>query len=767
MSASYPEDVQSSEPGFTSATPSTFESFRSSGQLESMPPPQQQSQPQTQTQTQPPSLPPLPPHSDQNNEGTRSKRRRGKANVANESPNPGQSEEQGTGNTKKPVRPRSWTWEHFKKDDSGPKPRAICKWCGASYAADSHKNGTSNLKSHLLSQCRKFPKDSLDPTQKTLVMQQLKKEEGNGLGNCLTSVSFDPDLCRQALARMIIIDELPFRFVEGEGFRYFMSVLQPKLHIPGRISVARDCWNLFMNEKHKLKSVFVNSNQSVCLTTDCWTSVQNLNYLCLTAHFIDQDWKLQKRILNFCLIKNHKGETIGRKIEKCLLNWGISRVFSITVDNASSNDVAICYLKGRMEDWNSHPLKGEHLHVRCCAHILNLVVNDGLKDMHSSISKIRNAVRYVRASPSRMDRFKSCIKEARIQDCSCVQLDVPTRWNSTYIMLDSALKFQKAFKRLSERDAEFVMMQGGIPKNEDWDNARCFVRFLKIFSDVTKKVSGSTFVTSSSYFHHFCSILSSLKTWADSNDILLKGMATKMKAKHDKYWGNLRNMNMMIFVAVVLDPRYKIKFVEWSFQRLFEKEDADFLCGKVKEVFNDLFNSYRVALNSDQAHQSAQHSQDVDMDDSAFDDVRFAAAFENDVQASESVNTNEVDLYLMESLEKPVDPSSFDILTWWKVSSNNYKYPVLSQIARDILAMPVSTVASESAFSTGGRVLNQYRSSLTPKTVEALICAQNWFRANSLPIDLEESFEEFEKLEKELEPIPQLIDEEGSGDESD
>ncbi|XP_020967541.1 zinc finger BED domain-containing protein DAYSLEEPER-like [Arachis ipaensis] len=148
-------------------------------------------------------------------------------------------------------------------------------------------------------------------------------------------------------------------------------------------------------------------------------------------------------------------------------------------------------------------------------------------------------------------------------------------------------------------------------------------------------------------------------------------MATKMKVKHDKYWGNLRNMNMMIFVAMVLDPRYKIKFVEWSFQRLFEKEDVDFLCSQVKEVFNDLFNSYRVALNSDQAYQSAQHSQDVDMDDSAFDDVCFTTAFENDVQASESVNTNEVDLYLMESLEKPVDPSSFDILTWWKVSSNN------------------------------------------------------------------------------------------------
>ncbi|MCI67885.1 oligoribonuclease, partial [Trifolium medium] len=41
----------------------------------------------------------------------------------------------------------------------------------------------------------------------------------------------------------------------------------------------------------------------------------------------------------------------------------IDKVFTITVDNASSNDLAISYLKNRMEDWNSHPLKGEHLHV--------------------------------------------------------------------------------------------------------------------------------------------------------------------------------------------------------------------------------------------------------------------------------------------------------------------------------------------------------------------------------------------------------------------
>ncbi|PNX83382.1 HAT family dimerization domain-containing protein, partial [Trifolium pratense] len=56
------------------------------------------------------------------------------------------------------------------------------------------------------------------------------------------------------------------------------------------------------------------------------------------------------------------------------------------------------------------------------------------------------------------------------------------------------------------------------------------------------------------------------------------------------------------------------------------------------------------------------------------------------------------------------------------------EYPILSQLVRDIMPTPVSTVASESAFSTGGRVLEVYRSSLKPDMAEALICTQNWLR---------------------------------------
>ncbi|KAL0315170.1 UNVERIFIED_CONTAM: putative AC9 transposase [Sesamum calycinum] len=98
--------------------------------------------------------------------------------------------------------------------------------------------------------------------------------------------------------------------------------------------------------------------------------------------------------------------------------------------------------------------------------------------------------------------------------------------------------------------------------------------------------------------------------------------------------------------------------------------------------------------------------------------------------------------YLSEPHEKRDE--AFDILNWWKTNSS--RYPVLSRVARDVLATPVSTIASEQAFSTSGRLLDPYKSSLDPKTVEALICAQSWLC--SRPINIEVAIGEIEKYEE-------------------
>lgn len=110
----------------------------------------------------------------------------------------------------------------------------------------------------------------------------------------------------------------------------------------------------------------------------------------------------------------------------------------------------------------------------------------------------------------------------------------------------------------------------------------------------------------------------------------------------------------------------------------------------------------------------------------------FMDSWEKELQASEDVVlSDEVDSYLIDRLEANDKTSTFDILNWWKVKGKN-SYPTLALVAKDVLAIQVSTVASESAFSTGGRVIDPFRSSLTPKSVEALVCFQNWLRSEGI-----------------------------------
>ncbi|GKV13314.1 hypothetical protein SLEP1_g24341 [Rubroshorea leprosula] len=397
--------------------------------------------------------------------------------------------------------------------------------------------------------------------------------------------------------------------------------------------------------------------------------------------------------------------------------------------------------------------------MRCCAHILNLIVNEGLKNLHDSILKIRNAIRYVRASPSRMQRFKGCVEREKIQCKSLVCLDVSTRWNSTYLMLEAALKFQKAFERLHDTDGLYLMefsfgenvseRKKGPPEFEDWENAEKIVKFLKVFYDATVRISGSTHVTSHMYFHDFSTILNLLNKWSGSNDPLFSTIAEKMREKHEKYWGAASNMNVLIFIACVLDPRYKLSFVEFVFGKLYDRITVETLSYKVKSTLNKMFEEYCTLggfMDEDNSNSNRPSSQGKD-DEAINDDFSmFADLYEEKMSMeNEEDGKNEVDLYLAEDKEKKSD--KFHILNWWKVNSS--RYPILSLIARDVFAVPMSTVASESAFSTGGRVLDPYRSSLSPKTVEILICTQNWFRSTPL-LEKMETQEVADEIEQEI-----------------
>ncbi|XP_057756550.1 zinc finger BED domain-containing protein RICESLEEPER 1-like [Arachis stenosperma] len=425
----------------------------------------------------------------------------------------------------------------------------------------------------------------------------------------------------------------------------------------------------------------------------------------LTAHFVDEEWKLQKRIINFCQIENHKGDTVGREIEKYLREWGIEKVFTITVDNATSNDGAITYLQRKLGARGGLVCGGKYMHVRCCAHVLNLIVNEGIKEQQTSIESIRNAVRW----------FEE----------------------------DSGGK-----KKV------------GPPTALDWQHARLFIEFLRIFYEITLSFSSSLHVTSNKCFHEIASIASQLTSWSQSHSELLGSMACSMKTKYHKYWGPVDKFNPLLLVAVVLDPRYKLDYLCWCLEDVYDKEVSTNMTGFVKLTLETLYKFYEKEVVDDKGREDGGSSSRDVLDDNTKVSTGAKGVSENRVnmwkkQKREKANADsksDVERYLAEDT---VEDENFDILAWWKVNAS--KYRVLSLLARDVLGIPVSTVASESCFSTGGRVLDVFRSSLSPLMAEALICTQSWLCPSKQEVG-DQEFDQFDSSQKIVEARSTVMD---------
>ncbi|XP_012570906.1 zinc finger BED domain-containing protein RICESLEEPER 2-like [Cicer arietinum] len=433
---------------------------------------------------------------------------------------------------------------------------------------------------------------------------------------------------------------------------------------------------------------------------------------------------------------------MAKEVETCLNAWELNRAFSITVDNASSNDVEIKFMKKWINARNYLLLNEEYIHMRCCAHILSLIVKEGLKDEDISITRIRKAVKYVRLSPSRLARFKGCVEREKISYKGLICLDVETRWNSTYLMLVTVVKYQKAFDLLETVDAKYVKELSRdkgleVPLSKDWDFANTVLPFLKIFYDSTMHISGSSYVTSNIYMKDVFPIGRKIRLLSEHNDASIKSMGISMKSKYDKYWGNVDGINVLLLIVVVLDPTCKFGYVNYFLDYFFDV-DGEALKTKLSSSLKSIYREYE---GWEEGSQSIGESQPEEDDN----DIHGMSFYKK--STGQRINPkSELDKYLAEECEPYF--VEFDILNWWKVNST--RFPILSSVARDVLAIPVSTVASESAFSTGGRVLDPHRSNLTPSIVEVLVCTQDWLKGSPFSNLFDEDLKELETFEKEI-----------------
>lgn len=352
---------------------------------------------------------------------------------------------------------------------------------------------------------------------------------GDSKAGCITN----------AILFMIAKDNLPFQTVENERFQYLLKTVAPLYKLPARKSITK-----LMGEKYELLFMIIKEKLSVVdvitLTSDVWTDTLNTrSYLGMTAHFVSKN-KLESVTLGVTLLeKRHTAEYLGEWLLQICIQWRITKeqVVAVVTDNGAN------ILKAVNDTF------GKHKHLPCFAHTLNFVAAnliDKEPTVHAICDKVKALVTFLKQSVAAADELRKYAEKKLIQS-------VPTRWNSTYFMLDRfielsesvgavLLKFPKSPSMLSASELQL---------------AREIVQVLKPIEAASREACGQAYVTASKVI----SLMNCLKNKIETlkTDLITSAginLREILLASFYKKFGKVEYMTLLA-ISTVLDPRFK------------------------------------------------------------------------------------------------------------------------------------------------------------------------------------------------------------------
>ncbi|ESQ28228.1 hypothetical protein EUTSA_v10018229mg [Eutrema salsugineum] len=648
---------------------------------------------------------------------------------------------------------KSAVWNDFDRVRKGETYVAICRHCKKRLSGSS-ASGTSHLRNHLI-RCRRKTTSSNGVVSQCFVRGKKKKEErleevanvvddddheqrkdelvtGHDASVTVVSAGLDQRRSRFDLARMMILHGYPLTMVEDVGFRVFIRNLQPLFELVSFERVESDCMEIYAKEKHKIFEDLDKLPGKISISVDVWSGSDDSDqFLCLAAHYIDETWELRKRVLNFFMVDpSHNDEMLAEVIITCLMEWDIDRkLFSMASSHSPPFGENVANkIRDRLSQNKFLYCNGQLFDVSCGVYVINQMAQDSLQTCCETIDKIRNCIRYVKSSESIQESFNQWRAEAGAESEKDLCIDDSTRWDTTCSMLEIVLEQKNVFLLMKERDPDSCLP---CPSDLEWERLETIVGFLKVFVEVANAFTKSSCLTANIYFPEICDIHLRLIEWSKNTDDFISSVAVNMRKLFDEFWDK---NNLVLAIATILDPRFKMKLVEYYYP-LFYDSSASELIEDISECIKALYNEHSVRsllASSDQAldwqenhHQPNGVVHGIEPDNRLIEFDRYIHDTTTTTQGQDS--RSDLDKYL----EEPLFPrnTDFDILNWWKVHTP--RYPILSTMARNVLAVPMSNVSSEEdAFkSCPRRQISETWWSLRPSTVQALMCAQDWIRS--------------------------------------
>ncbi|XP_021305671.1 zinc finger BED domain-containing protein RICESLEEPER 2 isoform X3 [Sorghum bicolor] len=270
-----------------------------------------------------------------------------------------------------------------------------------------------------------------------------------------------------------------------------------------------------------------------------------------------------------------------------------------------------------------------------------------------------------------------------------------------------------------------------LAQDSEWDMYEKIRPILGEMAGATTAFSGSVYPTANVFYPYILKVKLALLKAKNEEDPYLKNMGAAMLDKFNKYW---EEKNNVMVIATILDPRFKMRYIEFYFRKLYGSSRCEQEVADIKKELEELYKKHELeqrrkmgGSSSSSTTQSASSSKETTSSVACL----VSSEFESFLEPSASETSKSELLIYLDEANHPLQDKNFNLLHYWKV--NALRFPIVSSLAKKFLVVPASSVSSESTFSCGGRVLDDYRSSLKPATVQALVCASSWIRGSKSP----------------------------------
>ncbi|KAJ7992907.1 hypothetical protein DPEC_G00266940 [Dallia pectoralis] len=278
--------------------------------------------------------------------------------------------------------------------------------------------------------------------------------------------------------------------------------------------------------------------------------VQNLDkrtvdtYMAITVQFITQSWEMEGWCLGCsALYSDHTADTLKEALEEIITDsWGLdmANLTGITTDNASNNRKAF----------------SEYTWIPCFGHNLHLAVNKAIDidRVASCLSRLRKTVSGFRSN--KMSRLLKDKQKSLNLPQHALTHDEPTRWGSTYDMVERFCEQQQAVSAVLAEDRKKWHL---MPRDTDMTTLEIVRDVLAPLSDFTDALSGEKETTISSVLPLMWKIKACLKDEEGDRPLALE-MKNKIRGDFEKKYDD-HNLQMKLNTSTFLDPRFKGTFV--------------------------------------------------------------------------------------------------------------------------------------------------------------------------------------------------------------